>query len=393
MKNADTHVLLSTERKPLIYPLAVWLGFIVVVGTMAAGGSLTSSLNLHDIVVITLFTNIILGLIAALFGYMGAKTGKSFALLVADAFPGISSKIVALYVPFILVFWFAVVSSILGQYLGATFGFGENATLFLSMFSCFLFSVTSYLGIKSLSIFSTISVPIILILAGYAVFSQTIPASEIGNRLDDWSVVNNTVGLILSTWIMGATINIPDITRFARKPWHGALIGFLGIFVANSFNIIVGARAALIGGTADPAPLLIALGLPLFGFILVITNIWTTNDNNMYSAALGLAHATKSSRKKSVLALATIAAVLTLFKIGTLEYILNGFIIMGATAPALGAVVLSQYLHQRDTLAWKAWVAWFLGALVAYTADGGIGILSGMIVAFVIHRLLNYLSK
>lgn len=384
--------------KPTWMLLSVWIGFIIVAGTMVAGGALTESLSFYDIVVLTLIANFILGGVAAVSGYIGAKTRYTFAQLSKFAFPGVSHRLVSLYVPTVLTFWFSVLASILGQYLSDSAGLSDEFTLPISMALCFLLSITSYFGIRYLGILSIITVPGIFVLAGYAVFTTTLEADQASFSIADLESVNIALGIIISTWIMGATLNAPDITRFARTARIGALIAFLGISIGNSFNIIVGARAALIGGTADPAPLLIALGLPALGFILVVSNLWTTNDNNMYSASLGFSEAAQLPRKKSVLALSTLAAALVLLDIGNLPSIMNGIMVMGATAPALAAVVFSGYLSaqkkketscQASLFPWHAWIAWFIGAGTSLYMSGLTGLLTGTLIAFLVHRGFN----
>nr|WP_321440576.1 cytosine permease [uncultured Hyphomonas sp.] len=393
----DVHVISPENRKPAWLLLGVWMGFIVVAGTMVAGGSLTQSFSFGNIVVLTLVANVLLGGIAAVFGYVGATTGSSFAHLSRLAFPGVSHRLVSLYVPIVLTFWFAVLASILGQYLVGTFHWNDSYTVPISMALCFLLSVTSYFGIQHLGILSAITVPLIVILGSYAVAVSPITGQEAASQIGSISAVNTGLGVIVSTWIMGATLNIPDITRFARSGRAGALIGLAGIVVGNSFNIIIGARAALIGGTADPGPLLLALGLPALGFVFVVANLWTTNDNNMYSASLGLSEAGQVSRRRSVLILASIAAVLVLFNVGNLQTIMSGILLMGATAPALAAVVLSSYLSRKVEAGassvgfpWQAWVAWFGGAAISLNVEGILGLVVGTISAFAIHRGLSY---
>lgn len=308
----------------------------------------------------------------------------------------------SLYVPIVLTFWFAVLSSILGQYLVGTFKVDESYVIPLSMGLCFLLSVTSYFGIQHLGILSAITVPAMLALGTYAVAVSPISGTEAVSEFGDLSALNLGLGVIVSTWIMGATLNIPDITRFARSGRAGALIGIVEIVVGNSFNIIIGARAALIGGTADPGPLLLSLGLPALGFFFVVANLWTTNDNNMYSASLGLSEAGKVPRSRSVLILAAVASLLVLFKVGNLQVIMSGILLMGATAPALAAVVLSSYLSSRgggeptsQEFPWQSWVAWIAGAAISLNIPGFLGLAVGTISAFAIHRGLSYamLSK
>ena len=393
-ENRFHDVISTSQKKPWYLLLGVWLGFIIVVGTMAAGGSLSTMVNFKDLFILTLLANLILGGVAGIFGYIGAKSGRSFASFVNLIFPGTSSKVVSFYVPLILVFWFSVLSSILGQYLVGFFGFSDVWIMPISIVLCFVLSITSYFGITALGYLSIVAVPFIMGLIGYSVMNFVLPTFTMTSQLGNFTMVNTVLGIIVSTWIMGATINILDITRYAKTPMIGGLIAFFGIVLGNSFNILIGAWAALVGGTSDPAQLLIGLGLPFFGFLLVILNIWTTNDNNMYSSSVGMANVLSISRKKSVLFLSFFAVLFVVFGVSGINNIMQAILVMGSTAPALGAVVLSGYLLMNKFENFKfnslfGWVAWILASVVGIYFEGLIGIVVAFVLSLAIHYSLS----
>jgi cytosine permease len=104
--------------------LLVWLGFVLVVGIMAIGGGLAGQMNRSDLITSILVGNLALGIIAAFTGYIGARSGLSFNMLMSRAFPGFSWRIVSLYVPIVLVGWYAIEASLFANYVTEVLGWG-----------------------------------------------------------------------------------------------------------------------------------------------------------------------------------------------------------------------------------------------------------------------------
>ncbi len=384
----------ETARQGPLGILAVWIGFVVVIGAMATGGAVSRELPFNQLVVLILAGNLILGSFAALGGYVGAKSGKSFSLLILDAFPDFTARIVNLYVPVVLIFWYSVISDLMGGYLINGFNINPDFRLIFSLFAAIVFCISAYFGMRVLSIVSLISIPLIAILATWAVFSSELPSYEPSSSIKDFGDLNKILGLIFATWIMGAVVNLQDLTRFCRTATIGASVGFIGVVLGNSFNLILGARAALITGEFDPSQILAGIGMSVLALVLVVANLWTTSDNNMYSASLGFSRAVDARRQHAVIVLAAIACVLILFEPAQMGTIVNAIIIMGSTAPAIGAVAISRYfvgVAKEDsfrTPSWIGWMCWLVGSACAVWLTGALGIVSAFVVAFVLYRLL-----
>ncbi|MFQ9396581.1 MAG: cytosine permease [Lachnospiraceae bacterium] len=134
--------------------------------------------------------------------------------------------------------------------------------------------------------------------------------------------------------------------------------------------------------------------------ILVLgMNIWTTNDNALYSAGLGLANIFGQKKKPMVLISGAIGTILSVWLYYNFCDWLN---ILNCTLPPVGIIlVLSYFMNRKEyeedkvkivTVNWFAVAGVVLGAIVANVVPAGIASINGMAVAalcYVIGELKN----
>lgn len=361
-------------------PLAIWSGFIIVVGIMAVGGGLASQLDEKTFLTTVLFGNLVLALAAGLSGWVGASTGLSFSALTEMGFPGASSRVVQLYVPIVLIGWFGVEAAIFGNIIGEVWEI-ENRWWLMSG-ATLIFATTTYLGIRVIGNTSLFLVPAIIVLATYAVVQSIEVTSGYKFASSNEISVNAAIGIVVSSWVMGCLTCVPDITRFAKSTWTGASVAAGGVFFANTFTFMVGGYAAASIGEHDPAKVLIAISTIPLAILFALANIWTTNDNNMYSAALNVARSFHVTRKQAVIICAILAAIFAAINPTKIEHLFTFLGLMGSTAPALGGVIYTQLLMKE--LRFKtsiSWVSWIAGSCAAFFTEGLIGIVLGAFTA------------
>ena len=184
----------------------------------------------------------------------------------------------------------------------------------------------------------------------------------------------------------------------------------MAFFIGNSIMIAFGAIGVMVWNIPDISEVLIAQGLLLAGVIVLGLNIWTTNDNALYTSGLGLANITKLPKRYVVLfngALGTLAAIwLNNNFVGWLN-ILNTFI------PPVGAILIVDYLlcnsgeykplekMKFKAVNWAAVIAWALGTIVALIGadkipglhvdflSNSLPAVNGMVVAIIVYLLLR----
>lgn len=382
------------KRKHFLRLLPIWVGFILVVGVMSVGSGLAAGMDKNSAFNAIILGNLVLGVFAGISGFVGAHSGKSFSLLVEDSFTGVSSRLVSLYAPITLIGWYAVQASIFGSLIGQIFGFTGIAENIITLFAALLFSVTCYFGFRVLGLASMVLVPLIVLLCIYALWG--VYDADSGNYAFGSETIDFETGfsLVVGSWILGVIASLPDISRYSKSAWSGALLGFLGIFIFNSLGITVGLLGAVYAETSDPASILLVAGAPVLALILGIANIWTTNDNNLYSASLGIARSLKIDRRKAVVGSALLGALVAFSNPSNFDIFFKFLFFLGNTAPALGGVVLGTYFYRMFATNLRAsnlagWSGWILGSFTSTTFSGITAIVSGAISAFIIYIIVS----
>ena len=381
-----------TARRSSVSVLMVWMGFIIVVGIMTVGGGLASQMSMANLIWAVMIGNVILSIFALIAGLTGAHSGKSFSLLLFDTFPGISGKLASLYVPVVLIGWYGIEASIFGHLLGAAFHSGPGVEKGLIVLFAFIFAISSYVGFGLMTYTAFILVPIIIGLGIFAILQTSSSATATFGFGADHIGLSAGIAIVVGTWIMGAVTCMQDMTRFAKSPAAGAWIAAVGILVANSFTLLIGASGAALAKQADPAALLLTLGLIWPAIVFSLANIWTTNDSNMYSASLNLANFLGIGRRKAVLVCTVLGAAFAATEPYKLGFLFQWLIWLGNTAPALGAAVLADYwLVSRSGLRSKSavpgWVAWIGGSALSFIAKSDWSFLIGMMAGVVLYVL------
>ena len=105
----DTEFSLSavpeSERKSYISLTIIWTGFVFVIVSMMAGGTLAVGLSFKEVIYATLIGNVFLCLIAVAVSVIASKTGLTFALLTRYSFGVTGSKVASIFVPIVNIGW------------------------------------------------------------------------------------------------------------------------------------------------------------------------------------------------------------------------------------------------------------------------------------------------
>ncbi|MGE0553593.1 MAG: cytosine permease [Gemmatimonadales bacterium] len=384
-------------RRGFVPVFAAFLGFVIVAGQMVVGGGLAGQLRRDELLLAVIGGNTIAGIFAAIAGYTGAQRGVAFSHMLAEAFPGVSFRIASLYVPVVLVGWYSVEAGIFGNILGGALGVSDLAGRLLMLACGIAMAISAYFGFRWLVWVSFIALPAIAILGSYAIFLAATGEQATFGFSGQPIGLSEATGVVVGCWIMGAVTCVPDMTRFSRSAISGALVGFLGIAVGNSFNQLLGASGAAVARQADPALILLGLGLVVPGLLFGLANIWTTNDSNMYSASLHVAPLLGIDRRRAVLACAAVGAAVATFKTYELGKLFTFLGFLGATAPALGAVTIGRYWLAQARLIpprgrpYTSWLAWAGGAAAAMALPGALSALVGVLVGIALLTLAERL--
>ena len=154
-------------------------------------------------------------------------------------------------------------------------------------------TASAYFGIKSLTLISYIAVPLVAILGTVAMVMAVKQGN--GTLIDQFAKSSGTLtvvggaGLVIGSFVSGGTAT-PNFSRFARNGKVGAVTTVIAFFIGNSLMFFFGGISSVYVGGNDIFEVMINLGLFYLAILVLGLNIWTTNDNALYSAGLGLAN-------------------------------------------------------------------------------------------------------
>ena len=196
-------------------------------------------------------------------------------------------------------------------------------------------------------------------------------------------------GLVVGSFVSGGTAT-PNFTRFAKNAKVGLWTTVVAFFIGNSLMFLFGAVSSIYVGGNDIFDVMLNLNLFYIALLVLGLNIWTTNDNALYTGGLGLSNIFGKSKKTMVLISGIIGTVAAVWLYWNFCGWLN---VLNATLPPVGIIlILSYFMHRKQylddtmpvkTVNWWAIAGVVLGAVVANLVKWGFPAINGMAVAAV----------
>ena len=394
-------------RKSNISMFMVMLGFTFFSASMWAGQKLAAGLDFGGFIGALILGGIILGAYTGALGYIGAKTGLTLDMLAHRSFGRKGSWLPSAMISFTQVGWFGVGLAMFAIPVAQEF-MGLEVTpdhmpyqgYVLVAIAGMLMTASAYFGIKSLTLISWIAVPMVGILGTVAM----IMAIHRGDAtlVEQFAKVNDGsltiiagAGLVIGSFVSGGTAT-PNFARFSKTATIGCIVTVVAFFLGNSLMFFFGASSSIYVGGNDIFEVMLNLNQILFYLSVLVLglNIWTTNDNALYSSGLGLSNIFGFSKKTMVL----VAGILGTITAVWLYWNFCGWLnILNCTLPPIGAIlIISYFLNRNEYLSddvqikevnWASIIGVVLGAVVANLVNWGIPSINGMIVAAVCYLI------
>lgn len=145
---------------------------------------------------------------------------------------------------------------------------------------------------------------------------------------------------------------------------------------------------------------MLAQGLLVPALIVLGANIWTTNDNALYTSGLGLSNITKVRKRPMVLLAGVIGTVTAIWLYNNFVSFLN---ILNATLPPVGAIIMLDYFLNKkhytgdlvvtDKVNIGSILGVIVGAVVGNLVKAGIASVNAMAAACVVYLVFFAVSK
>ena len=392
-----------TERRSFLTMFMIMLGFTFFSASMWVGQQLADGLDLPGFIGALVVGGAILALYTGLLGYVGAKTGLSLDLLARKAFGTKGSYLPSAMISFTQIGWFGVgIAMFAIPVANELLGGSKVAEWALVIAAGICMTASAYFGIKSLTVVSYIAVPCVAILGTVAMIlavkrGDMTLVQQFAKSSGSLTVISGA-GLVVGSFVSGGTAT-PNFSRFAKDGKSGVITTVIAFFIGNSLMFFMGGISSIYVGGNDIFEVMLNLNIFYLAVLVLGLNIWTTNDNALYSAGLGLANNFGQKKKPMVLIsgiFGTLTAVWLYWNFCSWLNILN------CTLPPCGIIlVLSYFLNKKDyentevktVVNWYAVIGVILGAVVANVIHWGVASLNGMAVATVCYLIGHFTQK
>ncbi|WFP16394.1 cytosine permease [Citricoccus muralis] len=338
-----------SARRPTLSLVIVVAGFFFYTPTMVTGGTVATQFGFGSYLGLALIATVILAAYIALLAVASARTGLTTVLLSRAVLGRWGGKWASLILGGTQVGWYAITIGILGELVAAAFGWSVSWPVILV--GGILMATTAYVGFKGIELLSWISIPAMLILCGI-VFVRSM------DHVGGWSGLMTVTGqgemtaglaitLMIGTFVSGGT-QIGNWSRFDRGSTARVFALTAAAVILVQFGMLFfGGIGAAAFGEADFVTLLMTMGMVGAAVVLLVANLWTTNDNAAY--AFGVAGAELFERpSKSPFIIGGVAISIVLALTGVADALTGFLVLVGILIPPLGGALIGTFF-----LAWR----------------------------------------
>lgn len=390
----------------------IWSGVGISLGLLLTGGTIGNGMTLPAATLASFFGGVLLALIASATGIVGNRTHLSTAMISRFTF----GKQAILLIAFIQALgsygWFAVQLGLFGETAAVSWtsltGGNLPGAVFILVGGLLMIS-TAIFGYKGIELLSKAAVPLLLLLIAASVWRimSDHALTDLWSLQGSGEPVSMGVGisLVVSSFVVGAVI-APDISRYSKSSAHtvgGAVFAFA---VVTPIVMICGTLMAQVTGTWDIVDITLRLGWGVLALFLLMFAQWTSNDNNLYGAALALAAIFRGLQKWQLTLIAGLVGI-ALALAGIYDNFVTFLSVLGIFIPPMAGVIFSDYFFTRKYRYATAaenlvrpvrifpMAAWAIGSLVAllttYTAFTltSISAIDGLLIAGVLQYVFG----
>jgi len=394
----------------------VWAGVGISLGLLLTGGTVADGMSLQQTALAAVIGGLVLAAITVLTGIIGARTHLSTAMISRFTFGNRAVLLIALIQALGAYGWFAVQLGLFGRTAATSWDILTGLTWGDAPFIVvggLLMIGTAIVGYRALDVLSKLAVPLLLVLMAasvWRVFDTATMSEVLAMRGQGAPLTLGTgISLVISSFVVGAVI-APDVSRYAKSPTHTIGAAILAFAVVTPIVMLVGALMALRAGTWDIVDIMLRLGWGVGALVLLMLAQWTSNDNNLYSAALGFAVVFRKLKKWQLTAIAGVIGI-ALALAGIYDNFTTWLTVLGVLIPPMAGVIGVDYYLTRTRryaggfetpvpqIRALSLTAWALGSVLSLvTSQGGFvvttvpaidGLLAAGLLQFLFGRFLE----
>jgi cytosine permease len=375
----------ESARKGFWKMFFVMLGFTFFSASMSVGAKLGNGLDLSGFLWACIIGGVILSAYCGVLAFIGSKTGLNMDLLCRRTFGRKGSYLSSFILGFTQIGWFGVGVAMFSIPAAQLLGVNEWV---LTIIAGLLITATAATGMKALEVVSYISVPLIVVLGVYSMVTATVDGGGMAAVFAQSAggiTLFTGVGYVIGSFISGGTAT-PNFIRFAKNSKVAVWTTVIAFFLGNTLMFFFGAVGGAYTGKDDIFYVMISQGLAIPALIVLGANIWTTNNNALYTGGLAVTNITGIRMKITTWIAGIVGTALAIWLYWNFTGWLN---ILNCALPPIGIIVILDYFVNHKKERKEIAVNWFniagivIGALVANLLNWGIAAVNAMVVAAV----------
>jgi cytosine permease len=373
----------TDKRQHWITPAMIFGGLEFTIPVLMVGATLAGAFGMSSIFWVLLVALFLFQWIGnAIAGYIGAKTGRSSSVIARTSFGAQQARfIVGLTIFIVSLGWWALQTAVAGNAISAMIGIDYENEIFswaiVTIIVGFLFAIPSIIGYGSMKWTDYIAVPagLILIIGGifYSLQNtgwETITSWKPESSMTFLTAISLVIGVNVSQWVIAS-----DYTRYAKPKVKDNILIPLGIIAVGFPLFYVGAIMSVGVGDADIVNVMMNLGFPVWGFLILWFATWTSQLVNNYSMGLALANMlnVNSNKGRALLTLGGTVIAIIIALAGILDYFTDFLNMTALVYPAIAGVMMADFFFLRkqqwsdnNGWNWMATIAMVVGILVGY---------------------------
>lgn len=371
------------QRQHWITPAMIFGGLEFCIPVLMVGSMLVGSFGVNKLFPILFVAFVCIQWAGnALNGYMGAKTGRPSSVLARSSFGTTQSRFIIAVVIFVVSLgWWAVQTAVAGNALCAMLGidYANNwgRWAIITIVVGLVFAIPSIIGYASMKWTDYVAVPagLLLCIVGIYLAFKNFGWEAIknfqpqGSTMTFLAAVSLILSLNVSQWVIAA-----DYTRYAKPKIKDNILIPLGIIAIGFPLIYVGAIMAIGQGTADIVAVMVALGFPVWGFIVLWLSTWTSQLVNNYTMGLSFSNLlnVSSSKGRSILTLVGTGIAIVVALSGILDHFMDFLYLTALCYPAMAGIMFVDFFIRKQEWQdnegwnWMATIALIAGIIVGY---------------------------
>lgn len=382
----------ADDLRSWLFFAAVQTGVTICIPVFVLGVELGQHAPLTKLVPGILLGGLIVAILASFTGYAGYRARGPTAMIMRGTFGTSGGKLVTVLLVFSSFGWFSVQLEMLIRYLNeflAALSIAPLNRIGATIAAGAVMSSTAIVGFRALGRVSYVAVPLLLVVVGIPIWNglQRVGLAELVQHSPNGA--SYTFGLIVSivsgTYITGTTL-CPDLTRFLRTRRDVVAGAFFSLALAYPLLLSLSAVLGVMYTSNSIIEIMYHAGFMAPAMVVLALATWTSNDKNVYEAALALSVLLpRVGRWKLTATAAALGTLLAM--VGVYDHFITALLLLGIfVAPLAGVYVMDFFVdvgrYQSTDVdvryRWRPFVAWAVGIGVGLTTlpatEGGLGL-------------------